>query len=225
MKSTLLAALAALVATTACGGSPPPKSADEATTAAPASTADMPPPPAATPSTASTAASDTATTPAPSTTSGLRVVALKLVAPANQAKKLGFTTLEVKDDGSVVVDGKPRGKVTSEGLKDDSGKTVLGVSADGAVTGDNTKPAKFSANDELVFENGAKIQVADDGSVLMVDDKGKGDPMPAKFDGVSAWAKREAALIVAAMFLVSKVSTSGPASTPAVTKPAAPKKK
>jgi hypothetical protein len=222
MKSQLMAALVALVASTACGGSPPPKSADEAMSSAPAtsSTADMPPAPS-TPSSASTDPQ----TPAASTAAPVRVVALKLATPAKDAKKVGFTTLEVKDDGSLLIDGKPHGKIAADGLKDDSGKSILTVGTDGAVSGENAKPAKFSANDELVLDNGAKIQVADDGSVLVVDEKGKGDPIPVKFDGVSTWAKREAALIILAMFVLNKSSTTTQTSVPAVVKPAAPKKK
>jgi hypothetical protein len=226
---TLVASLAVLVA--ACGG--PPKNADDATTSAASTTtpadhaADMPPTPgdapgagkAADPAAAATKSDATPATTAPA----FKIVALKLVAPAKHAKKLGFTTIEVKDDGSITVDGKAAGKFANDQLQDGSGTALLSVSQDGTLSGDAAKGAKFGANDELALDGGAKLSVADDGSVLMVDGKGKSDVMPAKFESANAWAKREAALVVMAFVVTKQGAAAGPTSAKA--DGAKPKKK
>ena len=223
-----LATLAALA--TACGGKPP-KTADDTTTTSttPPTGEDMPASPStAGPSTASTAATvDTAapTTAAPPAAPAIKIVALKLMSPPKDAKKAGFKAIEVKDDGSVLSDGKPVMKLVGNELQDAQGTTVYAIAADGSVTGaGGAAVGKFGSGDELTLASGAKLVVSDDGLIQMTDDKGKTTALGPKFESAPAWAKREAALLGLSFAAAPAGGSPSTAAKPAATKPAGKKK-
>jgi hypothetical protein len=197
MKSlSVSVALVALLAT-ACGHKPP-KTADDTTTSTTPPAAEDMPPATGTPTTATPGdtkpAEPTATPAAPP---AIKVVALRLVLPPKDAKKLGLKALEVKDDGTVTSDGKPVMKVVGAELQDiDHGSTIFAVTADGSVNSSSGNAVgKFAANDDLVLATGAKLVITDDGFLQMTDDKGKMNVLGPKFESAPAWSKREAALV------------------------------
>ena len=156
------------------------------------------PPATGTPTTA--AAGDTKPADAvatPAATPAIKVVALRLVVPPKEAKRLGLKALEVKDDGTVTSDGKPVMKVVGAELQDiDHGATIFAVTADGSVNSSSGNAVgKFAANDDLVLATGAKLVITDDGFLQMTDEKGKMSVLGPKFESAPAWSKREAALV------------------------------
>lgn len=183
--------------------------------------------PSATATTQSTAAASTAA-PTPAGPP-LTVVAMKLVAP--NAKH----TIDMKEDGSVLGDGKPIAKFVGNTLQDADGKPMVSVAADGTLTiaGSNTgKTAKFNEKDDLVMPDGAKMTVGDDGVVKLFNPDGKADKDSGKIKltGFKPTARRAATVFVLAMMLerpnpqptVTPTATSGSAAASA--KPATPKK-
>jgi hypothetical protein len=204
MKKLVSAVAVVALLSVACGGGhqkPAEEPAPSEATTAPSASEDMPASPASSSSSASTAttaaaAADGATEPAPAPHAAIKIVALKLTAPPRAAKKVGFKAVEVKDDGTVLSDGKAVMKIVGNEVQDDKGTTVFAVAADGNVTGaGGSAVGKFSPNDELNLASGAKLFVSDDGLIQLTDAKGKTIALGPKFDAAPAWAKREAALL------------------------------
>lgn len=176
-------ALSAILLAAACGGSdkPEPK-APETEPVASAAPADLPPPPA-------TAAVEPAPAPAPAPEPVKLDVAAAKFTPAKTAKNA--KAFEVKADGTVQSGGKPVLKVSGDHLEDATGKTVLTVGTDGTLTGADYKSGFKFQGDDIVSEDGAKVSVAEDGTVNGTFNK-KTDTL-GKFD--SASAKKTAALV------------------------------
>jgi len=171
-------------------------------------------------------ATATATTPPAPPAPPLTVVAFKLTDA--KSKK----TVEVKDDGSVMGDGKVVAKFVGAALQDMDGKSIMSVAADGSLSAQGqTKPAKFNEKDELVV-GGGTIFVADDGTVKLIGPDGKPDKDSGKIKltGFKPQARRAATIFVMAMFMASpqptttsaSVASVGPVATdkPATTTPA-----
>jgi hypothetical protein len=200
MKVLPVGFVALALLTSACGSKPKP--AEDPTTTASTATPtaeDMPAAPATTgPSTTATPAADTAATPAPAAPAPttLKIVALKLSVPAKDSKKLGYKALEVKDDGSILADGKPRMKIVGGALRSSEDAPLFAIAEDGKVTdASGNDVGKFESNDDLTLKDGGKLVVSDDGFVQLIDGKGKTNVLGPKFESAPAWAKREAALI------------------------------
>ncbi len=178
-------------------------------------------PATAAPGTTTPSATDTAAanTPAPAAAPvTLKIVALKLSVPAKDAKKLGYKALEVKDDGSILADGKPRMKLVGGALRSIDDAPMFSIAEDGKVTdAAGNDIGKFADNDELVLKGGGKLVVSDDGFVQAIDGKGKTNVLGPKFESAPAWAKREAALI--GLSFNTPAPAAAPAAKPA-TKPA-----
>jgi hypothetical protein len=164
----------------------------------------MAPAPATAPSSAPDEKSAAATPATPAATaapaSTIKVVALRLVVPPREAKKMGVKAVEVKDDGTVLSDGKPALKIAGSELQDAQGSTVFAVAADGSVAGaSGNAVGKFAANDELVLASGGKLVISDDGYLQLTDANGKTTVLGPKFESAPAWSKREAALVAFAL--------------------------
>jgi hypothetical protein len=225
MKVLPVGFVALALLTSACGSKPKPADDPTTTGSTPAAGAeDMPagPTTAAAPST-TTPAADTAVTPPPAAAPvTLKIVALKLTVPAKDAKKLGYKALEVKDDGSILADGKPRMKIVGGALKGSDDAAMFSIAEDGSVTGPSGDVGKFSSNDDLVLKDGGKLVVSDDGFVQMIDGAGKTNVLGPKFESAPAWAKREAALIG---LTFNSAAPAAPATPTTAAKPGKPKKK
>ncbi len=178
--------------------------------------------PATSPSASAPAASSVAATSAPTTTASaptatttaqvpagppLTVVAMKLVGP--NAKH----TIEMKDDGSVLGDGKPIAKFVGATLQDAEGKPMVSVATDGTIVmaGQPTsKSAKFNDKDDLVISDGAKMTIGDDGVVKLFNPDGKADKDSGKMKltGFKPTARRAATVFVLTMMMSSPEHTT-----------------
>jgi hypothetical protein len=193
----------------ACGGDKKPAKDPASITAAPAGgEADMPPAdpePAAKPADGAAKPSDGA-----GAAGGmLSVVDMKFV-PAKKGKK--DLALEVKGDGSVMVDGKLVAKIAGDEVKSDAGTTMVTVGVDGSLVGNGIDAGYKFEGDELVTSSGAKFSVGDDGTVTMTKD-GK----PETLGSFGTGKAKRASLVVMALWLTTKPSAGAP--------PAAKKKK
>jgi hypothetical protein len=201
----LLTGLFALaLSAAACGGEPKPASSPEtnAGAAEPTAKEDMPPPPAET----ATAAPAEAKPEGPGAAGGvIKVVAMK-ISPAKKGKD---KPVELKDDGTVTIDGKPAAKIKADSVDSSGGTSMVTVGVDGSLVGNGVKPGYKFDGDDLVHESGVKLSVADDGTINMTKD-GKTEPL-AKADGKAASAKR-AALIATVLWMTVP---SGAAAKPA----------
>jgi len=164
----------------ACGGddskkttNPPPSGSDPSTTTSTTSSA----------MTSATASATEAVKP-PEPAYVLPLAAAKYT-PDKGAK---MKAIEIKDDGTVNVGGKPYYKVSGGELDDATGKALLKVAKDGTVTQGDGKPfGKFDDKDMLNVEGGDTIAVGDDGKVAVTsggkpvkDDAGKLDNSKSK---------------------------------------------
>lgn len=137
---------------------------------------------------------------------GMLTVAAMKWAPAKKGKS--DKALEVKQDGTVTLDGKPAAKIAGDQMQDATGSTLVTVGVDGSLVGAGVKPGLKFQGDELTAESGAKVSVGEDGTVTLAKADGKSEPL-GKFEG-GASAKR-AALLVTAMWLMPADATKGDA--------------
>ncbi|HEY1955811.1 MAG TPA: hypothetical protein VGH28_09360 [Polyangiaceae bacterium] len=153
------------------------------------------------------AASSAAVAPAPP----LVVVAMKMMIPKAKAP------VDLKDDGTVMVNGKLVMKFVGAALQGADGKTLVSVAADGTVTLEGaSKAPKFNEKDELMVGDGAKMFVGDDGAVRLVNPDGKQDKDSGKlkFVGFKPTAKRAALVLVLAALMPSEAPATGATSLP-----------
>lgn len=208
--------LSFVLALAGCGGSEPaPNTGDLAPSAsAPVATAE----PTVAPVETAVAAAAPTTAPVEAPKPTIMAAALKLTPNKGQKTK----PVELKADGSVMVDGKPAGKVTAMELQDADGKTIASVGSDGSITMEGAPPgAKFNAANEIEADGKPVVSIADDGTVKVADAKGKLAAAAFKVEGVTADGKRAAALLAATYFLPKP--KAAPAAKPAGEKPATPK--
>jgi hypothetical protein len=200
----------------ACGGgggetAPPNAGSSSAQTAAPPASSSV----ATTSTTAPVVSTATPTPPPP-----LVVAACKVVS--------GKHTLELKDDGSVVADGKAGAKFVGAELQDLTGKTLVAVAADGTIKAeDMQKSLKFNAKDEVEIEGGAKISVGDDGAVVLLGPDGKPDKdsKKMKFTGFKPTARRAVTVLVLGMLMSSPTPKTSPSASVAASAAPPPTKK
>ena len=190
------------------GGGTTPSATAPATSATPS---------ASVATTATATATATATTPPTPPAPPLTVAAFKLTDA--KSKK----TIEVKDDGSVMGDGKVVAKFVGAELQDASGKSLMSVAADGSLKAEGqTKPAKFNEKDELVV-GGGTIFIGDDGVLKLIGPDGKPDKDSGKIKltGFKPQARRAATVFVMAMFMATPSPNSTPVTTSASVAPPA----
>jgi hypothetical protein len=211
-RTKFSALLFASLLVAACGGDKPePKTPETETTPAAAATTDMPAPSGDktgtdTAATGDKPAGDATTTPAPAPEKPSLAVAAMKFTPKAKGKKI-----EVKADGSVMADGKAAGKIAGDHIEDSSGKALVTLGTDGALSGDNLKAGAKVSGDDVVADDGSKVTVGDDGTVTVQDGAGKPHAV-GKFDNVGT-AKKTAALIVMAWMMPH--GAAAPAGKPA----------
>jgi len=198
----------------ACGGgnadsnaNTTPSASAPATSAAPTQTASA---------TASASAAPTETVAPPAPPPPLVVSAMKFM-PGGGLK----ATIELKDDGSILANGKPAGKIVGAELHDKDGNLLISVAADGSVTLQGaTKTPKFDDKDTLVTPDGATFSIDDKGVVKLTGADGKPDKDSGKVKITSfkPTARRAAIVVLLGMLMPAKTSSTGasaPSASPA----------
>jgi hypothetical protein len=186
--------LAPLVAF-ACGGgggdtAPPANPTASATTSS------------AAPTDSTTAAPTASATVAPPVdTYALGVTAAKFT-PDKTAK---LKAIEVKDDGSVNLGGRPAYKLVGAELRDTTNTPLLRVTKDGVVTqGDGKAFGNFDGSDAMQINGGASITLGDDGMLKVLDAPAKpSKTMKGKFDHVDAKGRRALVTVVAIEWMLA----------------------
>ncbi len=219
MKNRLfLASFVLSLVAAACGGDKKPAESPESNAGITetSSKEDMPPPPAKEGDVPAAPAAETAEN------AGAAGGMMKLAAMKLSPVKKGKTDkpVEVKDDGSVLIDGKPAAKIKGDQVDSTGGTSMLTIGVDGSLVGNGVKAGYKFEGDELVHESGLKLAVADDGTITASKD-GKSEPV-AKTEGGAASAKR-AALVAAVLWLTIPTTVAGDAK--AAGKDAKPAKK
>ncbi len=131
----------------------------------------------------------------------LGISAAKLT-PDKAAK---LKAIEVKDDGSVNLGGRPAYKLVNNELRDTTGTALLKVTKDGVVTqGDGKAFGNFDDKDAMQIAGGASITLGDDG-VLKVLDKPNtpSKTLKGKFDKVDAKGRRSLIMVVAIEWMLA----------------------
>ncbi len=208
-KLSLLGTASMVLVLVACGGETKPAKAPEPVASATDSATDLPPAKDG----ESTADKDNgkgegdkADKKANGPAGGMMTVAAMKFTPAKKGKS--DKALEVKQDGTVMLDGKTTAKIAGDEMKDATGSTLVTIGVDGSLVGSGVKPGLKFQGDELTAESGAKVSVGDDGTVTLAKADGKSEAL-GKFEGGAA-AKR-AALLVTAMWLMPVDATKADA--------------
>ncbi|MDF2693261.1 MAG: Proline-rich protein [Labilithrix sp.] len=211
----LASALVLSLAASACGGEKKPAESPESNAGITETSAkeDMPPPPAKEGDAPAAAPAETKAE-APGAAGGVIKLAAMKVSPVKKGKD---KAVELKEDGTVTIDGKPAAKIKGDQVDSSGGTSMLTVGVDGSLVGNGVKPGYKFEGDELVHENGMKLTVGDDGTINSTRD-GKSEPI-AKAEGGAATAKR-AALIATVLWMTVPTSAPAPAAAKAPAKPA-----
>jgi hypothetical protein len=190
----LLAGLVALsLSAAACGGDKKPAASPDGITETSSTKEDMPPPPAT--EAKAEAAPTEPKAEGPGAAGGvIKVVAMKIT-PAKKGKD---KAVELKDDGTVLIDGKPAAKMKGDSVDSSGGTSMVTVGVDGSLVGNGVKNGYKFDGDDLVHESGLKLSVADDGTINVTKD-GKTEAL-AKTDGKASSAKR-AALVATVLWM------------------------
>ena len=210
MKNRLFLAscLVVSLAAAACGGDKKPAEFPENNAGITETSAkeDMPPPPAK--------EGDAPVAPAEAKTEGpgaaggmMKLSAMKLT-PVKKSKT--DKPVEVKEDGSVLVDGKPAAKIKGDQVDSTGGTSMLTIGVDGSLVGNGVKPGYKFEGDDLVHESGMKLSVGDDGTITATKD-GKSEAL-VKTEGGAASAKR-AALVATVLWMTVPTTLAGDKST------------
>jgi hypothetical protein len=192
----------------ACGGEKQPAHSPDSVagvTETSSTKEDMPPPPAKEVEAAAAPTPETASQAAAAPTAGgvIKLAAVK-VTPAKKGKD---KAVELKEDGSVTIGGKPAAKIKGDEVTSSGGTSMLTVGVDGSLVGNGVKPGFKFEGDDLVTEGGAKLSVADDGTVTVTKD-GKSETIAKTDNGASA---KRAALIATVLWLTLPPSVNAPA--------------
>jgi len=208
------------VAAAACGGDKKPAESPESNagiTETSSEKEDMPPPPAKEGDVA--AAPEETKADGPGAAGGMMKIAAMKLTPVKKNKT--DKAVEVKDDGSVLIDGKPAAKIKGDQVDSSGGTSMLTIGVDGSLVGNGVKAGYKFEGDELVHESGLKLSVADDGTITATKD-GKSEPV-VKTEGGAPTAKR-AALVAAVLWLTIPTTVSGDAKPTTNAAGAKPKK-
>jgi hypothetical protein len=218
----LASALVLSLAAPACGGDKKPAESPESNAGITETSAkeDMPPPPPKDGDVPAAAPAETKAE-APGVAGGVIKLAAMKVAPIKKGKD---KPVELKEDGTVSIDGKPAAKIKGDSVDSTGGTSMLTVGIDGSLVGNGVNPGYKFEGDELVHENGTKLTVADDGTINATHD-GKTEAI-AKAEG-GASAKRAALIATVLWMTVPSPAAAGKAApaAPAKGAPAKPGKK
>jgi len=140
----------------------------------------------------------------------LTAAAMKWV-PAK--KGANAATYEVKADGTILVSGKPKGKISGDQVLDDTGATLVTISVDGSLVGPSFtgSNAKLKGDDRLVSDE-TVLAIADDGTVKATR-HGKEETV-GKFEGATPASKRAALVVLALSSSSAKDGSAKPLKPP-----------
>lgn len=190
----VLASLLVVSSAVACGGTPKPAESPDISTTETSSTEDMPAPPEKDGDPSAAAATNAAAENAGAAGGIIKLATFKL-APIKKGKN--DPVIEVKEDGTVSVDGKNVATIKGDQVDSAGGTSMLTIGVDGSLVGNGIKPGYKFEGDELVHENGVKLSVDDEGTVSATKD-GKTEPL-AKAEG--GGAVKRAAIIATVLWL------------------------
>jgi hypothetical protein len=167
------------------------------------------PPPSAIPSAADTPSATVTEPPKPvEPPFAITVVNVKF-APDKAAKNV--KAMEIKDDGTVTVEGKTKVKIVKDELQDDTGKSLVKLSKDGGVMMGDKAVGKFDDKDVFTMDGGGTVSLGDDGTVKITEKDGKpSKTLLGKFDKLDAKGKRAAVLIALATLEAMKAPATPP---------------
>ncbi|MBX3261191.1 MAG: hypothetical protein KIS78_32295 [Labilithrix sp.] len=197
----LASALVLSLAATACGGEKKPAESPESTAGITETSAqeDMPPPPAKEGDAPATPAAEGEA--AGAAGGVIKLAAMKIV-PVKKGGK--DKPIELKEDGTVSIDGKPAATIKGDSVDSSGGTSMVTVGVDGSLVGNGVSPGYKFEGDELVHENGTKLSVDDEGTISLTKD-GKTEPFAKAEGGASA---KRAALIAAVLWMTVPAKTT-----------------
>lgn len=192
------------IAAAACGGEKKPAESPEINAGITETSMqeDMPPPPAK----EGDVAAPAETTEGPGAAGGMMKLSAMKLTPVKKSKT--DKPIEVKDDGSVLIDGKPAATIKGDQVDSSGGTSMLTIGVDGSLVGNGVKAGYKFEGDDLVHESGMKLSVAEDGTITASKD-GKSEPV-AMTEGGAATAKR-AALVAAVLWMTIPTTITGDA--------------
>jgi hypothetical protein len=204
MRNKLLTTLAALsflgpvALSYACGGG----GGDTAPTNNPTSSATATTPPTDSNTATATASSAAVDPPKPVAPQYALGITSAKFTPDKTAK---LKAIEVKDDGSVNLGGRPAYQLVNNELRDTTGTALLRVGKDGVVTqGDGKAFGNFDGSDAMQINGGASITLGDDGVLKVLDAPTKpSKTMKGKFDHVDAKGRRALITVVAIEWMLA----------------------
>ncbi len=212
MKTRLFLAscLVLSLAAAACGGDKKPAESPESNAGITETSAkeDMPPPPAKEGDVAAADVADAKKAEGPGAAGGMMKLAAMKLTPVKKGKT--DKPVEVKEDGSVLIDGKPAAKIKGDQVDSSGGTSMLTIGVDGSLVGNGVKAGYKFEGDELVHESGMKLTVGDDGTITATKD-GKSEAI-VKTEGGAATAKR-AALVATVLWLTIPTTLAGDKAT------------
>ena len=135
-----------------------------------------------------------AATSAPGTVA-VAIVPLKLTTTPEGEKQFHFKTLELKDDGSLTLDGKPHGKLLSDHLESAEGRAGPPFKADGTIIGDHGATAVLGV-DTLSNAKKEALTVNNDGSIMLTRKTGEKVQVAASFETFPPAGKHAALLVL-----------------------------
>jgi len=166
-------------------------------------------------SSASTTAAPPASTTAPTASSSAAVEPPKPVEPQyvipvvaaklTPDKTAKLKAIEVKDDGTVNLGGRPAYKLVNNELRDTTGTPLLRVTKDGVVTqGDGKAFGQFDDKDVMQIPPAATITLGDDGVVKVLDKPGSASKtLKGKFDKVDPKGRRALILVISIEWMLA----------------------
>jgi hypothetical protein len=154
---------------------------------------DMPPPPAKT----GDGATATDVKPEGQGAAGgmLKIAAMKVT--TTKTAKGAPKPVEVKADGTIVVDGKAAAKIKGDQVDSTEGTSMVTIGVSGGLVGNGVKSGFKFEGDDLVSDDGLKVTVGEDGAITATKD-GKSETF-AKAEGGAA--ARRTALVVAVLWM------------------------
>lgn len=113
------------------------------------------------------------------------------------AKKGQTGSIELKEDGTVLIDGKPAAAIKGDQVDSTGGTSMLTVGVDGSLVGNGVSSAMKFEGDDVVTESGIRLSVGEDGTITASKD-GKTETIATVENGA---ASPRAALIVAVLWM------------------------
>lgn len=133
------------------------------------------------------------------------IVPLKLTTTPEGEKQFHFKTLELKDDGALLLDGKPNGKILSDHLESADGKSTASFKADGTVEDGKGGSAMLGVDTLTNLKKKDILTVNNDGTVMLNHVGEDKKQLPASFEPFPPAGKHAALLALIATPIASSM--------------------